>query len=143
MSVAKDQAAASVALGSNVHPLVRTYSVTNLSQQHNDFEALMVELERDPESAAELADARAWVADTFYPGESDTLRTVRLRKGLSQMQLAERLQTSQPQVAKIESGKVDPQYSTLVKLGAALDLDPNALFRLFEAQAASKRNSDQ
>lgn len=59
------------------------------------------------------------------------------------MQLAERLQTSQPQVAKIESGKVDPQYSTLVKLGAALDLDPNALFRLFEAQAASKRNSDQ
>lgn len=65
MSVAKDQAAASVALGSNVHPLVRTYSVTNLSQQHNDFEALMVELERDPESAAELADARAWVADTF------------------------------------------------------------------------------
>lgn len=54
------------------------------------------------------------------------------------MQLAERLQTSQPQVAKIESGKVDPQYSTLVKLGAALDLDPNALFRLSKLKQPAK-----
>lgn len=139
MSVAKEQAAASVALGSNVHPLVRTFSVTQLSQQHNDFDALMAELEGNPANSAELVAAGAWVADTFYAEEGDTLRTVRLRKGLSQVQLAEMLQTSQPQVAKIESGKVDLQYSTLVKLGAALGLDANALFRLLEAQADSKR----
>ncbi len=138
MSVVKDQAAAGVGSGSNLHPLIHTYSVTQLSQKHNDFDALMAELESDPSSAGELTAASAWVADTFYAKEGETIRTARLRKGLSQIQLAALLCTSQPQVAKIESGKVDLQHSTLTKLAAALGVDANTLFRLIATQSDSK-----
>src|SRR5690606_7906468 len=83
MSVGKDQAALGLATGSNVHPLVHTFSVTQLSQAHNDFDALMAELENNPANSEELMVASAWVADTFYAEEGETLRTTRLRKGLS------------------------------------------------------------
>lgn len=138
MNVVKGQAASVETQGSNVHPLIHIFSVTQLSQKHNDFDALMAELESDPANAAELTAASAWVADTFYAGEGDTLRTARLRKGLSQTQLAALLSTSQPQVAKIESGKVDLQLSTLTKLAAALAVDANTLFRLIAAQSEPK-----
>jgi ribosome-binding protein aMBF1 (putative translation factor) len=143
MSVGKESAASSATLSNNVHPLVHTFSVTQLSQKHNDFDALMAELENDPANAHELATASAWVADTYYAHEGETLRTARLHKGLSQVQLSVILQTSQAQVAKIESGKVDLQHSTLLKLGAALDLDANTLFRLIEAQSATGQKDPQ
>lgn len=44
-------------------------------QKHNDFDALMAELESDPANAQELAAASAWVADIYYAHEGKTLRT--------------------------------------------------------------------
>lgn len=143
MSVGKESAASGATLSSSVHPLVHTFAVTQLSQKHNDFDALMAELENDPTNAQELAAASTWVADTYYAREGETLRTARLRKGLSQVQLSALLQTSQSQVAKIESGKVDLQQSTLLKLSTALDLDANTLFRLIEAQSATGQKDSQ
>lgn len=48
------------------------------------------------------------------------MRLRRLR-GLSQHQLARKLKTSQPAVARIESGRCNVRLSTLVELGSALD----------------------
>lgn len=143
MSVGKESAAAGATLSNNVHPLVHTFAVTQLSTKHNDFDALMAELENDPSNAQDLAAASAWVADTYYSHEGETLRTARLRKGLSQVQLSAILQTSQSQVAKIESGKVDLQHSTLLKLSAALGVDANTLFRLIETQSTTTQKDLQ
>lgn len=58
-----------------------------LSQQHNDFDALMAELESDSANTEELTAASTWVADTFYPKEGETLRIARGR-GVTKADLA-------------------------------------------------------
>lgn len=139
MSFGSDVAAAASDLSRTVRPLVQTFSVTALSQKHNSFDAFMAELESDPANAQALEEAGTWIADTFYCEEGETLRTARLRKGLSQKQLADALETSQSQIAKIESGRNDLQYPTMLKLMKALDLDANRLFAMIANQASSTR----
>lgn len=46
----------------------------------------------------------------------DKLKLLREKRGLSQSELARRAGITQAHVAKIESGKVDPRYSTVVKI---------------------------
>lgn len=48
------------------------------------------------------------------------LAQVRARVGLSQGEVATRMQTSQPAIAKIEAGEVDIRTSTLERYAAAL-----------------------
>lgn len=60
---------------------------TQLSQQHNDFDALMAELESNPGNTEELTAASTWVADTFYPEEGETLRTA-TERGVTKADLA-------------------------------------------------------
>jgi transcriptional regulator with XRE-family HTH domain len=45
----------------------------------------------------------------------------RLRAGLSQDQLARRMGTSQPAIARMESGRSSPSFATLCKLAGATD----------------------
>lgn len=80
----------------------------------------------DPELSGHIASARKWAAGEFY-GSEKTLKAFRLRAGLSQKDLAQLIDTSQPHIAKIEAGKADPQYSTMVKLSNALGVDLNEL----------------
>lgn len=57
-----------------------------------------------------------------------TLREARLRRGLTQEQLEERSGVKQTNISAIERGAVsDPNSSTVMKLAAALDMDPRAL----------------
>lgn len=140
MSIGSDQSTAGSVVSSRVRPIIRHFAVTNLSTKHNDFDFLLAELEADPVCAEEIASAGKWIAETFYSDEGATIRTARLALGMSQKSLASALETSQPQVAKIESGKVDLSHSTLVKLQRALGVDANALFTMIanQEQKASK-----
>ncbi len=52
-----------------------------------------------------------------------TLRTLRLAAGLSQEQLAAIMDTSQPQIARLESGRQDLSLSTMKRLSVALNVD--------------------
>lgn len=88
----------------------------------------VAELEQDEGLAAELAEGRAWVADTYYAEEGDTIRTLRLRRGWSQTQLAEKLGTSQPHIARIETHPTDQiTVSTCRRLCTAFQIDQNTL----------------
>ncbi|WP_165493852.1 helix-turn-helix transcriptional regulator [Azotobacter chroococcum] len=111
--------------GSN-SPRIATFEISisssSLSKKHTAFDALMMELETDPANAKELAEAGAWVADNFYKDDGETLKTARLRKGLSQKQLAALIGTSQPHIANLESGRVEPNISTAQKLCKVLNL---------------------
>lgn len=96
----------------------------------------MERLERNPEHAKGLSEARSVISDALYPGDDVTLKTLRLKAGLTQTQLAAVLETSQPHVARIEAGRQDPVISTCRKLskalGASLDVISSALERQAE-----------
>ncbi len=87
-----------------------------------DIDDLVAELEQSPEVAESIAKGRQWVAKTFYRSKSPSIAQLRLQKGWSQAELARLADTSQPHIARLELGRVDPQVSTLKKLAKALDV---------------------
>lgn len=78
-----------------------------------------------PGRSAALAKARQKLA-----GEMATtpLAALRLRAGLSQQQVAERMGVSQPQVARCEQGKHDPGTETIARLADALGASVGEVF---------------
>lgn len=85
-----------------------------------DIDDLVAEFEQSPSGAEAIAKGRKWVARTFYSGGPSSVAQLRLRKGWSQAELAKRAETSQPYIARLELGKVDPQVSTVRKIAQAL-----------------------
>ncbi len=71
----------------------------------------------DPEVEAGYEKARL----AFGLGEQ--VRTLREARGLSQQDLARRAGPSQPAIARLEAGGVDPRLETLRRLSRALDAD--------------------
>jgi len=59
--------------------------------------------------------------------DTDALRMLRKREGVTQKALAERAGLSPSQVSRIEGGKVDPLYSTLCALAQALHMPADIL----------------
>lgn len=97
---------------------------------------LVAELSVDEAFHSKLEVSRAWIADEFYGKDGDTVRTMRLRNGWSQAQLAKRLETSQPHVARIERGKENLQMSTCRKLCLVFSIDMNTLDAMLQRQEA-------
>jgi predicted transcriptional regulator len=54
--------------------------------------------------------------------------SIRKLKGITQAQLAQACETTQQQIAKIESGVVDPRLSTLRRIAEALSCELEELF---------------
>jgi transcriptional regulator with XRE-family HTH domain len=57
----------------------------------------------------------------------DRLKTLRIRRALTQQELAERAGISSNALNRIELNKAEPHMSTLRKLAKALDVDPTEL----------------
>lgn len=53
----------------------------------------------------------------------EAIRSERERAGLSQRELAERMKSTQPVVARLESGAVTPTLDTLDRVAAALGIE--------------------
>jgi transcriptional regulator with XRE-family HTH domain len=58
------------------------------------------------------------------------MKIAQIRKGLgmTQAELAERCGTTQQQIARIETGAVDPRVSTVRRIAEALNVEPGTLF---------------
>lgn len=95
---------------------------------------LVSEFEGDVEARVALERGRRWVAETFYANDGETVRTLRLRKGWSQAQLADALATSQSHIARIERGTENLTISTCRRLCKALDIDMNTLDNSLQQQ---------
>jgi len=80
-----------------------------------------------------IAEGRKALAGAGF-SEPNTLRNLRLRVGLSQAQLAEKIGTSQPQVARLEAGTQEPTLKTLRRISDALGVDLNTLGTAFHAR---------
>jgi transcriptional regulator with XRE-family HTH domain len=72
--------------------------------------------------------------DTTAAGElfGARLREVRLNRGLSQQELAERVGIPQPHVSAMESGVKFPNLLTVLRLAAALECKVTDLVRVFD-----------
>lgn len=99
---------------------------------HVSIEDVEAELLRIPGMGQQLADARAWVADTLYPNQAN-LRTLRLSRGFTQSGLARQIGTSQPHLARMEKGQGDLRRDTMRRLCDALNIDMNTLDQALEA----------
>jgi len=97
---------------------------------------MVAKWEMDERRSKVIAEARGWVADTFHAEGGDTVRTLRLRKGWSQMQLAKVLGTSQSHVACIERGTENLTIETCRRLCGALGIDLNTLDQALRRQEA-------
>lgn len=80
-------------------------------------------LMRDPAKRAAIIRARKKIAGELDDKSPFSLSKLRLSAGLSQAELADRLGTQQPAIARLEKGEVDPQLSTITKLAEALGTD--------------------
>lgn len=105
------------------------YAATETSTpvRHTAIGDLVAKWEEAPDRRAAIARARVWAADAFHADEGETLRTLRMKKGLSQQQLAELVGTSQPHIARIEGGADNLALDTCRRLSQALGVDLNSL----------------
>ncbi len=87
-----------------------------------DIDDLVAEFQsKSTANAKEMSKGRQWVAETFYK-DRPNLAQLRLKKGWSQLELAKQASTSQSYVARLERGKIDPQFSTVRKIAEALEV---------------------
>lgn len=100
--------------------------------------SLLEEFEADEGMAQHMSDARQELSTALYPDEPDTLSAVRLAAGLSQVQLAERISTSQSYIARVEGGRVDPGTDMVVRIAEALGIDAEQAFRAIRNQVAAR-----
>ena len=77
--------------------------------------------------AKEIAEAEAREARDPVKAErkafSFRLGMIRLKKNVSQSELARRTSLKQPYISRIEGGKANPSLNTLLKIAKALDAD--------------------
>lgn len=62
----------------------------------------------------------------------ERVRELRQKRGLTQVDLAERLALPQSRVSEIESGLRAPNLVTILRLAVALDCKPSALISVFD-----------
>lgn len=99
-----------------------------------DIDHLVEEAEKDPVNLDAIASGRQAVAEHYYSGEPRSLTWYRLNNGWSQKELATRMGTSQSYIARLETGAIDPQVSTLMRLAAVFEVAPSALLEALGAQ---------
>ncbi len=108
-------------------PVVMYYNATMTTVLHIDrgtasVSARMARLEANPRRAKALAAARHrlgnWMANEKLPDMG--LAALRLKAGLSQKTLADKLGTQQSNISRWEKSPGDMQYSTIKSLATAL-----------------------
>lgn len=85
-----------------------------------DIDELVEKEEQDPVMAKAMAEGRRLIAEAYYGESPHQFCYYRLRMGWSQKQLAEKANTSQSYIARLEAGDVDPQVGTLRRLAGVL-----------------------
>lgn len=78
----------------------------------------------------------AWLASEQADGAG--LVALRLKAGLSQTELAKRLDMLQPNLSRLERGLVDPKLSTLQQLADVLGVDLGTVAAALVSQRASE-----
>jgi DNA-binding Xre family transcriptional regulator len=109
-------------------------SIFGIPANSTPLGALIEEYEGDPSKNAELQDARRVLVERINEFTPNTLKRLRLEKGLSQIALARQIGSTQAQIARVESGRQDVQVSTITRIAEALEIEPFDAIRAFLVQ---------
>lgn len=85
----------------------------------------------------DLPEARRWLANEFYDESGPTLAALRLKKGLTQKQLASLAKEPQSSISRLESGEESPSIDRAAKLAKILEV---SLEQFHSALNTSKEN---
>jgi len=99
-----------------------------LKEGHVPVAEYLEKVERSPRRAAALQRARKR-AGLVSDGGQPTLAQLRLAAGLSQSQLADRLGTKQPNIARWERDPQAMSVETVIRYARALGVGPDLVFR--------------
>lgn len=88
----------------------------------------MQQLESDPQISQRFAQGRRMLAGALGSLTAPTFRDLRLKAGLSQIQLAKRANATQSYIARLEAGTLDPGTDMLARLAKALDMSEAEVF---------------
>lgn len=98
--------------------------------------------ETDPIKAEYLAKARKKYAEDYYANEPKTLTSLRLAAGISQAQLAIKVGTSQPHIARIERGQNDPGTEMIARIASALNKNGTQIFSAIRNQLTTRGTTE-
>lgn len=129
-TVATSDAQSCVVLSLETHPKLQV----TVPAKHRRMSNITKSWEKDETRRKAMQEARQWVGEAFHGDDGDTVRTLRLRKGWSQTQLAEAIGTSQSHVARIERGDQNLAIQTCRRLSVVLGIDMNTLDRALRQQ---------
>jgi DNA-binding Xre family transcriptional regulator len=117
-----------------------SYSVSErMPARHRSVASIGARWAADPEKSERLKQARKRLSPNFHDASNCDLRGLRLQRGLSQAQLAEAAETTQPYIARIEAGRApNVTITTLRSLSIALD---RSLSELDEALRNSEKRA--
>jgi DNA-binding XRE family transcriptional regulator len=103
------------------------YVHSPLPDGYKEIDSLIFEREKDLTRSKALSKARERLAATLNSSEEVNLSILRLRAGLSQHLLAEKIGNSQPSYSKIEAGRTEIMFSTFEKLVEVLGVSRDEL----------------
>lgn len=96
-----------------------------------DAEGFLNELVAQHSLEDKMPAARKWVANDFYEGQM-TLATLRLKAGLTQAELAKKVDMPQSSVARLESGRENPSLTRAKKIADVLAVSLDKLYFALE-----------
>lgn len=103
------------------------YVHSPLPDGYKEIDSLIFDREKNLSRSKALSKARERLATTLKTSSQINLSILRLKAGLSQHTLAERIGNSQPSYSKIEAGRTEIMFSTFEKLVEVLGVSRDEL----------------
>lgn len=103
----------------------------------DNFKSISDIVERNEQQASRreaLERARRSIGDKFYADKPETIAALRLSRGWSQKQLGDLMGTSQPHIARIESGREDVRLSTIRKIASVFEVPDTQILEALDSQ---------
>jgi len=104
------------------------------------LESLVNKYEKDEVRAKYLRDARLKLANSHYKGEVENFSALRLSSGMSQTELARKIESSQPHIARIENGTNDPSTDLVARLALAIGVEEQRVFSAIRQTRKTRGN---
>lgn len=106
-----------------------------------DADDFLHDLLAEHDLEGELPEARRWLAKELYDGAQPTLAALRLKKGLTQSQLASLVKQPQSSISRLESGSESPSIDRAAKLAETLGVSLDQFYSaLNHSREIGKRN---
>lgn len=126
-------------ISDKVYRICQSLVEADLPAGFKPVSSLINTIEEKPSRARGLSEARKRLAGRMAQSASESsLQGLRLRAGLSQAALAKAIESHQPNVAELESGRREPSYSTYEKLVSALRVTRDELSNALNNTAKRK-----